>query len=89
MRPLRLSCCVPFCRRTRGDRKGDPLTPTMEWLCQDHWLLVPERLKRRRTKLRRLARRTPDPTRLARINRADTAAWKACKAAAIERAAGI
>lgn len=87
--PDRIACIVPFCPRTRGDRKGDPLTPNMEWLCQVHWPLVPKRLKRRRSKLRRLARRTSDTTRLARIKRADIAAWKACKAAAIERSAGI
>lgn len=87
--PDRLSCCAPFCKRTRGDRKGDPLTPSLEWLCQDHWKLVPARLKRRRAKLRRMEKRTGDPARLARIDEADRKAWEACKKAAIERAAGI
>lgn len=87
--PRRITCVVPFCRHTRGDRKGAPLTRTTEWLCEDHWKLVPIRLKRRRAKLRRIAKRTADPARLARIHTADDVAWAACKARAIEGAAGI
>lgn len=85
----RLSCCAPFCRRTRGDRKGDPLTPGMEWLCAEHWRLVPIRIKRRRAKLRRMLRRATDPHRRGRIIYADGILWNACKREAIERAAGI
>lgn len=83
----RLACCAPFCRRTKA-RAALPPQHT-EWLCQEHWKLVPARLKRRRAKLRRLAKRTADPARLARIDHADAAAWAACKAAAIEGAVGI
>ena len=42
---VRLACCVPFCRRTRGDRKNSPVTEGMEWLCADHWPLVSRRTK--------------------------------------------
>ena len=41
----RLTCCVPFCRRTRGDRKNSPVTEGMEWVCADHWPLVSRRTK--------------------------------------------
>ena len=85
----RLLCCVPFCKRTRGDRKGDPLTRGMEWLCQDHWPLVPARLKKRRAKLRKMKKRTDDPARISRIDEADARAWADCKRNAIERAVGI
>jgi hypothetical protein len=85
----RISCCVPFCHRTRGNRKGDPLTPTMEWLCQDHWRLVPPRLKQRRAKLRRIEKRSSDPCIELRVEHADSLVWEACKRHAIERAAGI
>lgn len=85
----RLSCCVPFCSRTRGDRKNDPLFPGMEWLCADHWRLVPTRLKRRRAKLRRIEKRSPDLCIEVRVGRADGRIWEVCKRYAIERAAGI
>lgn len=85
----RLSCCVPFCKRTRGDRKNDPLTSGMEWLCQDHWKLVPARLKRRRAKLRRIEKRSNDLCIEFRAEEADARVWAACKRKAIEGAAGI
>lgn len=85
----RLSCCVPFCKRTRGDRKNDPLRPGMEWLCQDHWKLVPARIKRRRAKIRRIETKTDDQCVAWRCEDADNRAWDICKRYAIERAAGI
>lgn len=47
----RLPCCVPFCRRTRGQRKDDryPIEAT-EWLCADHWKLADRRLRQLRAK---------------------------------------
>lgn len=36
-------CCVPFCRRTSRRFKE-------EWICGDHWKLVPRDLKTFRTK---------------------------------------
>lgn len=41
----RLQCCVPFCGRSRGDRKGDPVDRYDEWICGDHWKLVSRRTK--------------------------------------------
>lgn len=49
----RIGCVVPGCRRTRGDRKGDPLQPGMEWICGEHWALVDRSLKRLRARSRR------------------------------------
>lgn len=37
------SCCVPFCRRTSRRFKE-------EWICGEHWKLVPQSLKRFRTR---------------------------------------
>ncbi|MGO1078317.1 hypothetical protein [Inquilinus sp. CA228] len=54
----RLACLVPFCRRTRGVRSGEPpIRPGEEWVCGPHWKLVPGRLKasRRRAKRRAIA----------------------------------
>lgn len=79
----RIRCCVPFCRRTtKAGRFG-------EWICAKHWPLVPASLKRRRAELRRIARRTLDADRLARISAADARLWERCKRAAVEMAAGI
>lgn len=92
----RLSCCVPFCKRTR---KADGST---EWLCGNHWPLVPAKLRRlkslaeRRYK-RRYANRSfwtfpagsPDRLGAVRLDRLCNRLWERCKKAAIERAAGI
>jgi hypothetical protein len=55
----RLPCCVPFCRRTRGPRKGDryPIEEATEWLCADHWKLADVRLRRLRAKADRAVAR--------------------------------
>lgn len=52
----RVRCCVPFCTRSRGDRKGDPIPrdrPGYEWICGPHWRLVPASVKARRRQLDR------------------------------------
>jgi hypothetical protein len=85
----RITCVVPLCRRTRGDRKGDLLRPGMEWLCEGHWRMVSRTLKRRRAKLRSVEKRADDSGRLSRIDAADRVLWERCKRQAIERAAGI
>lgn len=99
----RLCCCVPGCRRTRGQRKGEPpITAGMEWICGDHWKLVPTFLRQRKSRLGRRYRRafgdTPywqypagSPDRLAavKLDRMCGRAWEICKRAAIERALGI
>ena len=80
----RLPCCVPFCRRTTAAGRFD------EWLCAKHRPLVSARLKARKRKaqrplLRAHARGLDKPLIAARA----AATWQACKAEAIERAAGI
>lgn len=93
----RISCCVPFCRRTFKNDEG-----CTEVICGKHWRLAAPHLRRRKTKLFRLYRKrfgdTPfweypagSPKRLeaVKIDRLCDRAWKICKKQAIERAAGI
>lgn len=93
----RLSCCVPFCRRTRHNHEG-----FSEWICGDHWRLVPPLLRKRKAKMFRLYRRrygnnsfwaypggSPNRLGAVKLDRLCDKVWKACKKAAIERAAGI
>lgn len=78
--PARLICAVPFCARTRGQRKGDqPIREGEEWICGDHWRLVPRRLKAISSRARRKGRPSAALGRL----------WARCKRAAIERAMGV
>ncbi len=94
----RVPCCVPFCRRTTGKLYA-------EWICGEHWRLVPRKLKsfgRRAAAANRRAKiacealedmsdeRYPD-VMLARFKAAKRTgrAWERCKRAAIEAAAGI
>jgi hypothetical protein len=74
-----IQCCVPGCDHTRGNRKNDPLARGMTWLCDEHWRLVPRRMKAIRTRARR---RGATPEALARL-------WRRLTRAAIERALGI
>lgn len=43
----RISCCVPFCRRTYRNDEG-----FAEWICAPHWRGVPLRYRRFRRKVR-------------------------------------
>lgn len=79
----RVSCCVPFCQRTRGDRKGDPLFPGMEWICGPHWRLVDKRIKR----LRAANRRRRGDSLLA--FKTDGVLWRWAKNQAIQHGVGI
>jgi hypothetical protein len=82
----RITCVVPFCRRTRGDRKGDPITPDMEWICGDHWRLVERNRRRAYGRHRRRWRRfSPEGAE----DRATWRLWSWLKRRAIERAAGL
>ena len=49
---VRLSCCVPFCRRWQHGKAGG------EMICWDHWKRIP--LKRRRAYFRAIAERAPE-----------------------------
>ena len=86
---MRLSCCVPFCHRTRGDRKGDPLRPGMEWLCGDQWRLCDKNYRRaygrHRRKWRRFSPKQRDVLMWVVMDRL----WRRLKRQAIERAMGI
>lgn len=46
----RLACCVPFCRRTT---KAD----FSEWVCCDHWRIVPRALRAEYAAAKRKARK--------------------------------
>jgi hypothetical protein len=78
----RMSCCVPFCRRTRKDDGR-----FSEWICPKHWKPVPTRLKALKKACDRRVRSTlglahEERERANRI-------WDRCKRAAIEAAGGI
>ena len=95
----RITCCVPFCKRTIAKERLDPNT---EWVCQIHWKNVPKAARRLLTfTYRRYKRHFGDnrfwhypggsKPRLACLaaERANLAAWEECKRLAIEGAAGI
>ena len=69
----RVLCCVPFCRRTMK-RKHE----MEQFICANHWRLVPRRLRR----LFNLAKRR-ERMHVARY------LWDKCKSRAIEAAGGI
>lgn len=75
----RITCCVPFCRRTCRNEKG-----WQEWICQKHWSQVPKRLRRVHTRILRLER-MGQPVPALRAGRI----WARVKRAAVEAAAGI
>lgn len=94
----RLSCCVPFCKRTRHNREGY----SSEWICGPHWRAIRPALRRRKSFIfRRYKRRfgrngywaypagSPDRLEAVRLDRLCDKVWDSCKKAAIERAAGI
>lgn len=96
----RLTCCVPFCRRTCRNEKG-----FSEWICPDHWRLVSRRTKRRRRLAVMAAKRADERFQevyrqqngftLQQFERAWAAKelaqglWTRCKREAIEGAAGL
>lgn len=72
----RLSCCVPFCRRTR------PAGEYSEWICAKHWRHVDQRLRwLHRSWTRRLRREPENDEWRFHYDRV----WSKCKAEAIER----
>jgi len=101
MTPNRTRCCVPFCRRTRGIRKGETELPS-EWVCGEHWSAVPKRERRRLSRAYRWYTKrfgnnaywsyppgTPDRIGALRYSRHWQQCWERCKRAAIEMAVGI
>lgn len=56
----RVTCCVPFCRCTKGDLATDPLPADLtgyEIICAKHWRHVPRSRKARRRQLDRRVER--------------------------------
>ena len=80
----RISCCVPFCRRTTA--KDKLAYGATEWICQPHYADVPLKLKRQRSALRR---RNIKRQEWERYVITDNRMWARIKKRAIERAAGI
>ena len=74
----RIACCVPFCRRTTLNKHG-----WSEWICGDHWRLIPKPLRRVQGRINRRARRG-----LAVAGERGDRIWNRLKRAAIERALG-
>lgn len=91
--PVRLSCVVPFCRHTVGQRKGQPpIVEGAEWVCGQHWRHVSRHTKRRLARLRRLKERARQLGRQSvfeHLVRQGALVWEDAKRQAIEAAAGI
>lgn len=75
----RIRCCVPYCRHTRRAQEID-----REWICAEHWALVPRPSRRVFFRLRRRWRRG-QPIASVRVDRI----WTRMKRSAIERAFGV
>lgn len=92
---VRIKCCVPFCRRTH--KSAD-----LEWMCGEHWALVPQHQRRWKHRVFRLYRRafgengfwhypagSPKRLQAIRLDRIRRRSWEQCKRDAIERAGGL
>lgn len=81
IKPGRIPCCIPFCRRTAD---ADKYAPGTEIICQPHWRMVPTRLKRRYARVKRLGRmfhrRGRDTSRLCQMA---VDIWNECKTAVL------
>lgn len=75
-----LACEVPGCRRTRKPNEFS------EWLCPEHWALVPKQMRRVLSRLHRRIRKYG-------LNEffvhAERTIWQRIKRAAIEEAMGL
>lgn len=88
---MRISCCVPFCGRTRGERVGSAKRRRgSEWICADHWRGVSLNSKQMKRRWERKARKTYPTDKLRDFVCGNAVIWwNRCKAEAIEAAAGI
>jgi hypothetical protein len=83
---LRLTCEVLGCRRTRGQRKGEPpIAGDEQWVCGVHWPAVPLKFRRHLAACRRAMKRAPTRKNIGRA----WFAWQRCRRAAIEAAVGL
>lgn len=94
---VRLSCCIPHCRRTfRNDKNGTPWPKGSIIMCGKHWRTAPAELRQRDRKLRRLLRKVErlvdvkKGRRLWRVvARWHNQNWHRARQIITERAAGI
>lgn len=102
MKPGRVPCVVPFCKRTCSADKG-----WAEFICQTHWPMVSKQTKRRRRLADKASARadmrfnqtcmrrgvsqwtSSEEARIEAARRLARALWERCKREAIERALGI
>lgn len=85
-KPDRTPCVVPFCRRTTKPPVVFEGATVPEWICGDHWKLIPKKYRRAYgrhvRRWRRYSPATPWPLTAARL-------WRRLRTIAIERGAGI
>lgn len=92
---IRIRCLVPGCQHTRGPRKGDdyPIEEGMEWICGQHWMTLPKKLRQIQSRAYNWNLGQPYRRKGAPINRkgrlASRRIWARCRREAIERAMGI
>lgn len=92
---IRISCQVPFCTHTIGARKGDiePITPTTQWICRDHWMAIPKKMRTAHSRAWNWDHGKPYRRKGSPLTRNNDSAswriWRRCKRAAIERAMGV
>lgn len=88
---MRLSCCVPMCRRTRARKypftvvDGVVVGSSEEWLCQKHWSALPKPMRKRHIDGKRAVRLTREEA----AYEASMKIWEECKTRAIETAFGL
>lgn len=83
MKPGRIPCEVPFCRRTAKREPQDE--PDTRIICGGHWRFGDARPRRVYSRARRKYKRTGDPRYRAIMNRC----WERVRKQAIERSAGV
>lgn len=81
--PPRLTCVIPFCRRSTGAFVCEP--PDEVWICGPHWRAVPRLMKLVKTRARRALRRAHTDKNLSRYERVASRTTRA----ALERAAHL
>ena len=86
MKPGRIPCLVPFCRRTGKREPGH--SEDVELLCGKHWRLADKWLRRRFGRLERLLQRGVQGSARDKATRLYFAHWDRIKGQAITRAMG-
>jgi len=81
MTAARITCCVPFCRRTTRNDEA-----FVEWICGDHWKLADKPRRRVWGRVKGRWRRYGPPAAAPYI---EHRLWASLKRQAIERAVGI